>query len=369
MRLAIFGLSVSSSWGNGHATLWRGLIHALAQQGHSVTFFEWNAPWYALHRDCFALPNGELVLYDDWDAVRARAAHVLAEADVGLVTSYCPHALAAVELLLDSRVPLRVFYDLDAPVTLAQLERGQHVSYIGPRGLRDFDLVLSYTGGATLRELSERLGARRVAPLYGSVDPALHAPTAPSARFAADLSYLGTYGSDRQAALERLFLEPARRVPARKFALAGSQYPSDFPWQQNIFYFSHLPPAEHPAYYCSARLNLNLTREAMAARGHCPSGRLFEATACGAAVLSDRWDGLDAFFELGDELLVADCTDDVLAALERSDRELARIGAAARARTLEQHTAAQRAHELVRLLELSPQPARPQAVSSMAPEV
>jgi len=170
-----------------------------------------------------ALPNGELVLYDDWEGVRPRATRALAEADVALVTSYCPPALAATELMLKARVPLRVFYDLDAPVTLAQLERGQRVPYIGARGLRDFDLVLSYTGGGTLRELTERLGARRVAPLYGSVDPALHAPAATSPRFAAELSYLGTYGSDRRAALERLFIEPARRVPAGKFALAGSQ--------------------------------------------------------------------------------------------------------------------------------------------------
>ncbi|MCP8938933.1 glycosyltransferase [Alsobacter sp. SYSU M60028] len=351
MKLVVFGLSVSSSWGNGHATLWRGLIDALAAQGCRVVFFEHDAPWYAAARDVFELPGGGLRLYGTWDEARREAARELADADVAMVTSFCPHGVEATALMLDAGRPLRVFYDLDTPVTLALIEGGREVSAIGPRGLADFDLVLSYTGGRALDALRDRLGARRVAPLYGHVDPALYRPAPPEPRYAADLSYIGTYAEDRQPALERLFVEPARRRPASRFVLAGAQYPPDFPWTDNIFFVRHLPPAEHPAFYASSRMTLNVTRAAMAAMGWCPSGRLFEAAACGACVLSDAWEGLDAFFEPGREILIADTTDDALAALDRPPEELARIGRAARERALAEHASPRRARQLVTLLE------------------
>jgi spore maturation protein CgeB len=368
MEIAVFGLSVSSSWGNGHATLWRGLIHALAQMGHRVVFYEWDAPYYAAHRDCFGLPNGELHLYAHWRDVRSHAAELLRSADVGMVTSYCPHAREATALLLESRVPAKVFYDLDSPITLDRIARGEDVPYVGASGLKDFDLVLSYAGGRTLTELKRVLGAQHVAPLYGSVDPALHAPKPSSERYRAELSYLGTYAEDRQRALDRLLLEPARRCPERRFAIGGSQYPADFPWRDNIFYHSHVPPAEHGAFYCSARLNLNVTRAPMAAMGYCPSGRLFEAAACGATVVSDSWEGLSSFYTPGEEIVVAETSDDVLAALELSDAELTRIGRRARERTLAEHTIVQRARELVLHLELAQRARRPHAVGSSVSE-
>ena len=350
MKLVVFGLSVSSSWGNGHATLWRGLIHALARAGHSVTFFEWITPYYAAHRDCFGLPNGQLELYESWPGVRAQAARTLRDADVALVTSYCPHGKEATELVLDSRVPVKAFYDLDTPVTLARLARGEDVPYLGPRGLRDFDLVLSYTGGRALDELCQQLGARTAVPLYGSVDPNLHAPTLLSPHYRSDLSYLGTFAQDRQAGVERLFLEPARRSPRSRFLLAGSQYPQDVHWPNNVAYVSHVPPAEHAALYCSARLNLNVTRGPMSAMGYCPSGRLFEAAACGATLVSDCWAGLELFFQPGAEILIAHDTDDVLAALALGEGELSRIGARARERALTEHSVDQRARELLNYL-------------------
>jgi spore maturation protein CgeB len=350
MQIVIFGLSVSSSWGNGHATLWRGLIHALARQGHRVIFYEWNAPYYASHRDCFGLPNGELILYESWSAIEGEARRRLLGADVAIVTSYCPDGLAASQLVLDSRVPRKVFYDLDTPITLARLAAGEHVPWLGPRGLADFDLVLSYTGGRALDELQRVLGARVVAPLYGSVDPDLHKPVAPRARYRADLSYLGTYAAERQPALEALFLQPARCCPERTFALGGSQYPLDFPWRENVFYHFHVPPAEHAAFYSSARLNLNITRAPMAALGHCPSGRLFEAASCGAPLISDEWEGLSAFYQPGSELFVASTAAEVVATLQCSDHELAQVARRARERTLDQHTTECRARELVTLL-------------------
>jgi spore maturation protein CgeB len=198
MKLVIFGLTVSSSWGNGHATIWRGLCGALAARGHEVVFFERNVPYYAAHRDLHALPGGTLYLYPEWaDALPVAHRH-LADADVAVVTSYCPDGVAATELVLDSPVALRVFYDLDTPVTLARLRAGEAVEYLSPRGLAEFDLVLSYTGGRTLSELQTRLGARWVMPLYGSVDPTVHRPQEPQPQYRADLSYIGTYALDRQ---------------------------------------------------------------------------------------------------------------------------------------------------------------------------
>jgi spore maturation protein CgeB len=346
MKLVVFGLTISSSWGNGHATLWRGLCRALARRGHSVAFFERDVPYYAGARDLFEVPGGELVLYQDWDDIRRKAGRMVAEADVAMVTSFCPDGIEATALVLDAPRAVRVFYDLDTPVTLSRLDRGESLSYVGRRGLRDFDLVLSYTGGAALDRLRARLGARRVAPLYGHVDPEIHRPMAARPEFAADLSYLGTYAADRQAALEALFITPARRRPDRRFLIGGAQYPVDFPWAKNIFFVRHLPPNEHPAFFSSCRLTLNVTRQAMAEMGWCPSGRLFEAAACGAAMLTDAWEGLDAFFEPGREVLVTGSAAGTTAALDLSDRELRDIGEAGRERALSEHTSDRRAATL-----------------------
>ncbi len=362
MRLVVFGLSVSSSWGNGHAPLWRALIGPLLRQGHRVTFFERDVPYYAQNRDLTELPEGgELVLYRDWDEARPHAAAMLREADAGIVTSYCPDALAAAALLHDSRVGVRCFYDLDTPVTLARLEAGEPVDYVPADGLAGFDLVLSYTGGAALAALRDRLGARRTAALYGSVDPDFHRPAPAHPRFAASLSYLGTYVTDRQAALERLFVTPARSRPQQRFVIGGAQYPQDFPWTPNIFFVRHLPPSEHPAFYGSSRLTLNVTREAMARMGWCPSGRLFEAAACGAPILSDWWDGLDQFFAPGEQILVARDTEQCCAALDLPDSTLRAIAAQARERVLAEHSSDRRARELVQLLEDAAQPATQEA--------
>ncbi|MBX3466282.1 MAG: glycosyltransferase [Planctomycetes bacterium] len=350
MKLVVFGLSVSSSWGNGHATLWRGLIGALAAQGHRVVFFERDAPWYAQHRDIAPeVPGLDLVIYRDWrEALPLARAH-LADADVGMVTSYCHDGVAATHEVLASRAR-RAFYDLDAPVTLERVRAGVRVPWLGADGLRGFDIVLSYAGGATLDGLRRLLGARRAAPLYGSVDPAVHAPAPPREHLRADLSYLGTYAADRQAALDALLLACARRRPEQRFLIGGSQYPPDFPWGPNVHYVRHVPPADHGAFYSSSRLTLSVTRGPMAAVGWCPSGRLFEAAACGAAVLTDAWPGLEVFFRPGEEVLVARTTDEALAALDTPAHVLRRIGCAARERALRDHTAAARARELVDLL-------------------
>jgi spore maturation protein CgeB len=357
MKIVVFGLTVSSSWGNGHATLWRGLCRALAGQGHDVVFFERDVPYYASNRDLFELPGGELCLYADWQDVLPTAHAHLADADVAMVTSYCPDGRAACDLVLSSTATVRAFYDLDTPVTLGQLRRSEHVEYLPEQGLGEFDLVLSYTGGKALDELREKLGARYVAPLYGSVDPQVHQPMPPEDRYRADLSYLGTYASDRQETLEQLFVQPARCCPELRFLIGGAQYPRDFPWTDSIYFVRHLPPSEHAAFYSSSRLTLNATRRDMAANGYCPSGRVFEAAACGTPVLSDWWDGLDEFYTPGREVVIARTTEDAVAALQLSDAERNGIARAAYERTLAEHTAAHRVRELERILEEVQQPA------------
>jgi spore maturation protein CgeB len=351
VKLTVFGLSVSSSWGNGHATLWRGLIKALVRRGWQVTFFERDLPFYRHTRDMVSIEGGDLVLYDDWDEIRQRAEQDIADADVAMVTSYCPDGIAATELVLDASAALRVFYDLDTPVTLSHLRRGETTSYVGPQGLSGFDLVLSFTGGAALDQLRTILGARRTAPLYGHVDPEVHRPADPNPAFAGDLSYLGTYSEDRQEGVERFLVEPARRRPEQRFVIGGAQYPHAFPWTENIHFVRHLPPPDHPSFYVSARMTLNVTRGAMAEFGWCPSGRLFEAAACGAPLISDVWPGLEDFFEFGREIIPVRSTEDVLAVLDLPDTELQRIGRNGRQRVLADHTSERRAHMFETIIE------------------
>jgi spore maturation protein CgeB len=349
MKIVIFGLTISSSWGNGHATVWRSLCRQLVQRGHHIIFFERNVSYYATHRDLWAIEGGTLRLYDSWSDIVKIAERELRDADVGISTSYCPDAVAASELIWASPA-IRVFYDLDAPVTITRLRAGEAVPYIHPNGLGEFDLVLSFTGGTALDVLKLELGAREVAPLYGSVDPDVHRRVAPNASYRAALSYLGTYSQDRQRSLQDLFIEPARRAPAKRFVMGGAQYPAEFPWAENILFVQHLPPAEHPSFFCSSRLTLNVTRAAMREMGWCPSGRLFEAAACGVPVVSDWWNGLDHFFTPESEILVASSTENVLAALELEDAQLSRIAHAARERALAEHTGEQRAQQLEQII-------------------
>ncbi len=350
MKLVIFGLTVSSTWGNGHATLWRGLCKALARRQHRVVFFERDAPYYAENRDLHELPDGMLVLYRDWEDVCAQAQREVDDADATIVSSYCPDGVAASTLATTSR-RLSAFYDLDTPVTMARVAAGEDVPYIPPDGLSDFDLVLSFTGGPALQLLRSRLGAKRVVALYGSVDPEVHHPADARPHYAADLSYLGTYSADRQTALRSLFLEAAACRYEKRFLMGGAQYPADFPWLPNLHFVRHLPSAEHPSFFSSSQWTLNVTRAVMAELGWCPSGRLFEAAACGAPILTDRWEGLETFFVPGEQIVIADGTADILAALELDDAERLRIAARARERTLDEHNAQRRADELVGYLD------------------
>jgi spore maturation protein CgeB len=346
MHLVIFGLTVSSSWGNGHATLWRSLIKAMIRRGHRVTFYERDVPYYARARDLHALPlGGKLRLYDDLQAIRGEAMGALDEADVAICTSFCPDGVMAARMILDSRATIKTFYDLDTPVTLEGLRDGGAVAYLPEDGLGGFDLVLSYTGGRALGELKTRLGARVAAPLYGAVDPENHRPVEANDQYRCALSYLGTYAQDRQETLERLFLDAARMLPREQFLIGGAQYPDDLPLAANVALLRHVPPPMHPAFFCSSRATLNVTRGVMARYGYCPSGRLFEAAACGVPLVSDAGEGIEQFFIPGRELLLVQTAEDVVDALSLGDGELARMADAARERTLAEHTGECRVEE------------------------
>jgi spore maturation protein CgeB len=335
LKLVVFGLSVTSSWGNGHATNFRGLIGALRRRGHEVLFLERDRPWYAAARD-FSAPWAQL--YTDVAELERREDDVRS-ADLVLIGSYVPDGVAVTEWVLAHAEGVTAFWDIDTPITHAKLARGDY-EYLSPALVPQFDLYLSFTGGPVLDEL----GARRPVPFYCIADPSLYRPLAVPVRW--HLGYLGTYSEDRQPKVDSLLLEPARAESGLRFALGGPQYPHDLEWPPNVERFENVAPAEHPAFYAAQRFTLNITRDDMVRTGWSPSVRLFEAAACGVPVVSDWWDGLDAFFRPGSEILIADDGDDVLRHLRLPDEERDAIGSRARARVLREHTAEQRACEL-----------------------
>lgn len=342
MKITLFGLTLSSSWGNGHATPYRAILRALHRLGHRVTFYERDVPYYAKHRDFLECSYCDLKLYSSWDEIRNQALAEAAESDAVMTASYVPEGARIADDLLSLGGPLRVFYDLDTPITLSRLAAGD-LDYLRAQQLSGFDLVLSWTGGDALVALERDFGVKLARPLFGCVDPDVYRPERPSPELRCELSYMGTYAPDRQAKLESMFLQPARLRPPSSFLLAGSLYPQEWKWPTNVRRSEHVAPAAHPALYSSSRLTLNLTREGMAASGYCPSGRFFEAAACGTPIVTDWFRGLDSFFEPGKELLVASDANDVLRALDHSDADLSLMARRARQRTLDEHTGYHRA--------------------------
>ncbi len=344
MRIVFLGLSITSSWGNGHATNYRALVKALTARGHDVVFLERDVPWYATHRDLPRPPYGSTFLYSSLDELRRRFSDRVVAADLVVVGSFVPDGAEVGRWVLDTARGVTAFYDIDTPVTLEKLGRGDH-EYLSPELVARYDLYLSFTGGPVLDTIRAGYGAAWATPFYCLVDAAEYRPEPAQARW--DLGYLGTYSDDRQPAVERLLIEPARRRPGVRFAVAGPQYPEEIAWPPNVERVDHLPPAEHRRFYNSQRFTLNVTREQMVRSGYAPSVRLFEAAACGIPVVSDWWEGLDSFFEPGAEILIAHGPDDVLRYLEDlGEDERRSIADAARRRVLAEHTAERRAEEL-----------------------
>jgi spore maturation protein CgeB len=345
LDIVFLGLTLTSSWGNGHAVTYRGLVRELVRAGHRVLFLERDVPWYAAHRDLPRPEAGELALYGSLEELEALHADRVAAADLVLVGSYVPQGIDVARWVLRTATGRTAFYDIDTPVTVAALEQ-QRCEYLTSELVPRFDLYLSFTGGPMLRTLERRHGARRALALHCSVDPEIYRPVETPLRW--ELGYLGTYSADRQPALEALLLEPARALPERSFTVAGAQFPPSIVWPDNVERLEHVPPSAHPRFYCSQRYTLNVTRQDMIAAGWSPSIRLFEAAACGVPILSDAWAGLEHFFEPELELHVVRSGADVLRWLrEEDDEALQARGRRARARVIAEHTAAHRARELV----------------------
>ena len=350
MRLVVLGLSLSSSWGNGHATTYRALLAAFAARGHDVLFLERDMPWYARHRD---LPDPgfcRLALYDGPDGLAAHR-DAIAAADAVVVGSYVPDGIEVARRVQAWAGGVVAYYDIDTPVTVAALERGD-CAHVSRAVLPEFDLVLSFTAGPTLRRLEQEFGVRDARGFYCSVDPQRYHPTGAARRW--DLGYLGTYSDDRQPTVERLLIEPARLAPDRSFVVAGPQYPDGIDWPANVERIAHLPPDAHPDFYSACGWTLNVTRADMIRAGWSPSVRLFEAGACGCPIVSDRWDGIADVLEPGRDIMLADTASDVLALLAWPEPRRLEAGKAARARILSAHTAAHRAAQLEMLMMMQP---------------
>lgn len=343
MKIAILGLSITSSWGNGHATTYRGLVKELARRGHQVIFFERDVPWYASNRDLPSPSYCALRLYQSFEELADCHGGDIRTSELVMVGSYVPEGVKVGKWVTEISTGVKAFYDIDTPVTLDKLRRGDY-EYISPELIPKYDIYLSFTGGPTLKILENHYGAQKARALYCSVDPEVYFPSGIQPYW--DLGYIGTYSADRQCALSRYLLEPSQRLAGR-FVVAGSLYPEDISWPRNVKRIEHLPPGRHREFYCSQRFTLNITRINMIKAGFSPSVRLFEAAGCGTPIISDYWDGINSVFRPGEEILIARTENDVISyLLNLSAAECERLSRNARTRVLAEHTAAHRAESL-----------------------
>lgn len=353
MKIVVLGLTITSSWGNGHATTFRSLLKALRRRGHSIIFFEKDTEWYRSHCDMPRPEFCKVVLYKEWSGVSAEVLRESRDADAVVLGSYFPDAIQTTEEMLDAGIAPLLFYDIDTPITMAALRAKGQAEYLKASSIPHYAAYMSFTGGPVLADLQERFGSPLAAALYCSVDPELHRKARVRDDFRCDLSYLGTYAKDRQAKLMELLNRPALLLSHASFVVAGPQYPEHIAWVPNVRRINHVSPPDHAAFYSSSRFTLNLTRKDMIIAGYSPSVRLFEAAACGSAIISDPWRGLEEFFNPGDEILLArdgDTVADILTQMSR--QEAIEMGRRARERVLTAHTAAHRAVEFERIVEM-----------------
>ena len=351
MKIALYGSSLLSSYWNGAATYYRGILRALASHGHAITFLEPDAFDRQSHRDIEPPDWCRVVVYPASDEGVRAALAAAAGADVVIKASgvgYADHALLAGMLQGAAADALRVFWDVDAPATLAELRPDpRHPLRLA---LPTLDLVLTYGGGAPVVEAYAALGAGSCVPIYNALDPTTHQPVAADPRFAADLTFLGNRLPDREARVERFFLHPAAAVPEARFLLGGSGW-DDKPVPANLVKLGHVATGSHNALNASARMVLNISRDSMASTGFSPATRVFEVAGAGACLMTDSWAGLELFLAPHEEVLVVRDGADVVEAVRGvSVAHAARIGAAGRRRVLGEHTYDRRAVELDRVL-------------------
>lgn len=342
--MVFLGLTITSSWGNGHATTYRGLIKALSSRGYKVLFLERDVPWYAENRDMVRSPFVSVYLYKSLSELKKKFTDSVKNAQLVVVGSYVPEGVALGEWVTSTATGITAFYDIDTPVTVSKLLK-RNYEYLTPQLIPCYDLYLSFAGGPVLEIIEQVYGSPMARPLYCSVDPSIYFPEKIKPVY--DFGYMGTYSEDRQEPLERLFIETARKWPKGKFIVSGAQYPKELSWPKNVSYFEHIPPSKHRNFYNSQRFTLNITRADMVQAGYAPSVRLFEAAACGVTVISDYWEGLDTFFSLDDEILLSSTPEHTMRYLcSMSDSERQNIGFRARKKVLSKHTALHRAQEL-----------------------
>lgn len=353
MNIAFFASSLVSAYWNGAATYYRGMVRALHERGHQVTFYEPDAFGRQQHRDMDDPPWARVVVYSaETEAEVLRTVEQARGADLVVKASGVGvHDALLEKAVLDLQGPgtLVAFWDVDAPATLDRMhgDAADPLRALVPR----YDLVLTYGGGEPVRSAYLGLGARECVPIYNALDPATHHPVKPDARFEGDLGFLGNRLPDREARVEQFFLHAAERLPQRRFLLGGSGW-QDKPMPANVNYLGHVYTADHNAFNCTPRAVLNISRESMARYGFSPATRVFEAAGAAACLITDAWEGLEQFFEPGREMLVARDGDEVAAHVEALDADSARrVGQAAYARVLAEHTYAHRAAQLDALLQ------------------
>jgi spore maturation protein CgeB len=344
MRIAFFGSSLLSAYWNGAATYYRGIVKALAARGHAITFLEPDAFDRQRYRDIDPPEWARVVVYAaDAEGLRGAVAYasgvdlVVKASGVGVLDA----ELEAAVLEAAGADALVAFWDVDAPATLARLEADAQDPLRAL--LPDYDLVLTYGGGAPVCDAYRRLGARLCAPIYNALDPDDHHPVAREARFASDLAFLGNRLPDREARVETFFFAAAAQAPEQRFLLGGSGW-DDKLLPANVRWLGHVSTRDHNALNSTARCVLNISRESMALNGWSPATRVFEAAGAGACLITDRWQGIEMFLEPEREVLVAEDGGEVAEIVRCIDEaEARRIGAAARRRLLAEHTYAQRA--------------------------
>jgi spore maturation protein CgeB len=343
LNIIFIGLSVTSSWGNGHATTYRALLRALAQRGHNVTFLERDLPWYREHRDLANPAGWSVKLYNSLQDIPRRFGTLITTANLVIIGSYVPDGIAISEWVTSHAQGITGFYDIDTPVTLAGIEDG--LKYVSATMIPRFDLYLSFSGGPIPAMIEDTYGSPMARVLHCSADPSLHQPCSVPARWS--LGYLGTYSEDRQPQLGKLLLAPAAQLSTERFVVAGSKYPANLAWLKNIDRIEHLTPRDHAPFYAAQRFTLNITRADMRSLGFSPSVRLFEAAACGTPIISDRWPGIETIFSPASEILIVDGPRDVIQILTgmSEDKRLA-IAERARRRIIADHTPDHRARQI-----------------------
>lgn len=348
LNIVIFGLSITSSWGNDHAATFRNLVKALRQRGHKITFFEKDVPWHADHRDLPNTPFCNTILYQSPREIH-RYETTIAQADLVILGSYVADAATLANSITALSPTCFAFYDLDTHTTLRKLQQGDF-SYLTPAMIQNFDIYFSFTGGWALRKLQNIYGARRVRTLHCCVDPDLYFPETDSTatmqrnfppEFA--LGYLGNYHEDRQPELNKLLLDPAIKSANTRFCVAGAGYPASIHWPNNVKIIERIPAHQHRHFYNSQRFALTVSQRGL---DYSPSAHLFEAGACSTPIISDYREGLDSFFVIEEEILVAQNGNDILEHLNMHHDDRRALGRRLWEKVLGAHTATHRAIEI-----------------------